>query len=828
MAKKESILTYLKLDYETHRDALLDRVRSRWSASWNDFLASNIGVLFVDLVAWSTATVAYVLNRVAGENFVSTMTLRESAVRLGSLTNYKLRGATAATLAAETRLAAPNGAVGDTTKDVIVPKGTSVRVTGRSDVVFEILDDYVIPSGYLTPRLPVVYISGDISETDTLETNVSVTQGQPYVDLLNSSYNLKEYASVGQTFQELDSSNQPTGNAYKINGITSSPGATSKNRLVLDRGWEGLTGTTAGWVYDTRMFLVEGQTFSERFSSPSTSAPRLRLELSRTPVIDNSVRVEVDGFAWSEVQSLAVQNAEAEVYEIKRSDDGTTYVVFGNAVFGSQVPPEAAIEVTYRIGGGTRGNIAAGSVSTSVTGTERATGRPVTVNVNNAGNTGSGGSNEETLEEARVNIPAYTRTNDRAVTLEDYRTLATSFNSDRGSVRYARASTRIQNALLEGNVVIIYAWTVGESGNLVPVPFDVKNALEAFLRSKAVGTDHVLVADGTALPLPVSLRYKLLPGFDLLQVEESVRTVIQNVVNGLIPGEAVVYSDFISNLDGVQGVDSVTFATPIADISPSNQNEIYSPPTEDYLYEVALQSVSGINKYTAQSPVTPLAVWSFRVYLDEVELTVVPDVEQGYARLLGENIPDVLSGTLAERPTVDARLLGSYYLATDVGAQGTLYFARGINDWAESSNSNDVARSRVDLRTGEIALNTKSSVGTLEMSLNTLSYYDRTREVNIYVGYRATDTSQQKRREVRQQIRATMAQMRVGQTLFGSSVSGLQQSKFNIKDVVRAVSAVTSVERVALDTPNNNSVRVDASDTELLVPGQIILNNSAD
>src|SRR6056297_1584424 len=99
MAKKESILTYLKLDYETHRDALLDRVRSRWSASWNDFLASNIGVLFVDLVAWSTATVAYVLNRVAGENFVSTMTLRESAVRLGSLTNYKLRGATAATLA---------------------------------------------------------------------------------------------------------------------------------------------------------------------------------------------------------------------------------------------------------------------------------------------------------------------------------------------------------------------------------------------------------------------------------------------------------------------------------------------------------------------------------------------------------------------------------------------------------------------------------------------------------------------------------------------------------------------------------------------------------
>ncbi len=73
----ESTLRYLKLDYQSHKDALLQRIRERWPIAWNDFLANSIGIVLVDIVAWGLATVAYVINRIGGENFVSTMTLRE-------------------------------------------------------------------------------------------------------------------------------------------------------------------------------------------------------------------------------------------------------------------------------------------------------------------------------------------------------------------------------------------------------------------------------------------------------------------------------------------------------------------------------------------------------------------------------------------------------------------------------------------------------------------------------------------------------------------------------------------------------------------------------
>src|SRR3954466_2998571 len=88
----ENTLRFLKVDYQSHKDALLQRVRARWPQNWNDFLSNSFGIVLVDVVAWCDYTLAFMVNRIAGENFISTMTLRESAVRIGGLAAYQLHG----------------------------------------------------------------------------------------------------------------------------------------------------------------------------------------------------------------------------------------------------------------------------------------------------------------------------------------------------------------------------------------------------------------------------------------------------------------------------------------------------------------------------------------------------------------------------------------------------------------------------------------------------------------------------------------------------------------------------------------------------------------
>src|ERR1017187_130011 len=115
-------LQYVQVDYAAYKLALLQRIRSHWLLSWNDFLSNNFGQILVDLIAWSTSTLAYLLNRVAAENFLSTMTLRESAVRLGNLVSYQLSNPTSATVMCEAVLTS------QATSPISLTQGTTIQV----------------------------------------------------------------------------------------------------------------------------------------------------------------------------------------------------------------------------------------------------------------------------------------------------------------------------------------------------------------------------------------------------------------------------------------------------------------------------------------------------------------------------------------------------------------------------------------------------------------------------------------------------------------------------------------------------------------------------
>lgn len=780
-------LRYIKYDYQSQKDALLQRIRDRWPGRWNDFLANSIGVVMVDIVAWGLATLAFLVNRVAGEQYIPTMTLRESAMRLGGLTGYVLGSPQPATVSCEVVLNTAQASA------VTIAKGTQVRSSDSNGVSFEVSKEYVILAGNTTPVELVATFSPMLSGQNVINTFLQVTQGSSAVDEVDTTIDLSRYISAGQTLNQL-------GNAaiYTIDSLATAPGGVSANsRLILTSTWAGATGTIQAQIFERRIQLVQGQTITDRFVAPVQTSS-YAVKLSQTPVISNSAEVMVNGEPWTQVSSVGVQSPLAQIYQLKTFVSGDTAVVFGDGVFGALVPSEAAIEINYRVGGGLAGNIALNSINSTITGLLQSLSNPVSIQITNQTSTGVGGREAETLEQARVGIPYYTRTNDRAVTLSDYQTIAQQYSDAQyGSVAYARSVVRTENALLEGNIISIYAWTTGPGGGLVSLTPQLKSALAQYIQTKAVGTDFVQILDGTSRPVPISFRFRVLKGFSINDTKSLMIGNINAYIIALRPGDPVVYSDLVARLDAVLGVDNFTMATPITDLYPKNSTELYTVPQDTFVYMLDKTSTGSpatdssgtqASLYTVQLPIFPVQTWSITLSLGVNEISILPYVYQ-----------DINQRVAVQQ----ARLMG------------------------ENLSGDDRYVSTLNLLTGQLTLWIKGAPGDLTMRLVTAQGYSADRTVNLYIGYNG-DTSQTKRREIRSALQAWGQGLFIGGSIFAQRVEGISASTVSVTDVVQAIPGVDGVNRVALDTPANSQDRVVASDFEILRLGAITLNNQVD
>lgn len=788
----DSTLRFVRTDYQSHREALLARVRARWPGLWTDFTSNNVGMMMVDLMAYTTSTLAYTINAAAAEQFIPTMALRESAVRLGALTGYQLRGPVPASLLCEATISQPGGTPG--LPYLKISKGTTIRVT-EAQLPFEVVRDYYIDGGQVAPLELVLRLDANVSGQQVLSTNVRVENGLDYIDAVDSTVDLAALVSPGQSVR------RTTGDTtlYTVVSVEAPIDGGTYSRLYISPSWNGSPTDNAEVipleVYEQRIELVQGQTLTEQVITPQAETPGYSHKLD-TSALDGSLTVTVNGTPWTQVSSLVTEPPESKSFEVLNLASGETVVVFGDGIFGALVPPDAVVVVTYRTGGGLAGNVPLNSVSTTITGYVVSLLNPVSVTLSNSTSPGQGGRDAETLEEARVNIPYHARTNDRAVTLDDWQTLAGAYaHPQHGSVAYARASVNVANSFLEGNVVYVHAWTTGPDNALVTLSPALKSALQQYLEAKAVGTDYPVVVDGTERPVPISLRFKTLAGYTVAATAAAVSSKLDSIIVSLRPGSTLVYSDLVRALDEVVGVDSVTLSTPTADLKASSPSELFTVPRAEFLYQLEREfSAAGtatvdavqvpVNTYTVQLPIWPMAAWSFKLYLGSTELTLVPDTEAGYARVFGS----VVDGS-------------------------------GIVD-----DDDGLFKSRVNLLTGQGEFTLSGSPGDLSMALVPVQGYDRERQVDIYVGYVGTNTVE-KRNEIRAALRAWADGLGVGSALFAREVAGLAVSRSNVTEVVRSLSGVNAVNRVALENPANTEDRASAGGYELLRLGTIVLNN---
>ena len=301
------------------------------------------------------------------------------------------------------------------------------------------------------------------------------------------------------------------------------------------------------------ILVHEGTTVLEELAGVSSGANNQAFPLFRPGVIKDSVRVYTkDGDAdsqtgqpslveWQYVDRLLDGQFFDQVYTLWMDDEGFTYVVFGDGVNGRVPTVGAEVYVTYRFGFGEFGNVAAGAIKSLVSGGTLA-GRIVTVTNPEPM---QGGANAESMESIRRAVPQSLVAIERAVTTEDYRSLALRV----GGV--AKARCLAVNAIN----VILYVAPVGGG---VPTAL-LKDQVQVYLKDRKMLGTTVTVGDPTYVGVNVTVDIEANPRFKNDDVKRAVTKAIEDLYafDNVEFGQRVTRADLFRTLVGVTGVTYV-------------------------------------------------------------------------------------------------------------------------------------------------------------------------------------------------------------------------------------------------------------------------------
>jgi len=170
--------------------------------------------------------------------------------------------------------------------------------------------------------------------------------------------------------------------------------------------------------------LTEGELFEESFTSDGRVSQQYTL--SYTGVIDSSVEVYIaEGtngaeVTYSKVDRLIEATNSDLVFAVSLAADDSSTIVFGNSVHGKIPTTNALVRIVYRRSRGAAGNVDVNAVQgfESLNNIYGPTydGIEITPNTTKA----FGGSDSESIASLQNNIPASFRSQDRAVSLNDY------------------------------------------------------------------------------------------------------------------------------------------------------------------------------------------------------------------------------------------------------------------------------------------------------------------------------------------------------------------------------------------------------------------------
>lgn len=312
------------------------------------------------------------------------------------------------------------------------------------------------------------------------------------------------------------------------------------------------------------VLVVEGEQINDETLGTSNGLANQRFTLFYPNVIGDSVEVFVNegtvvngspsAVQYQYIEKLFNATANDRFFSLIINANNEMEIVFGNGVNGKIPNSGQSITVNYRIGAGADGNVAANRINQIVDSPS-----PYISQIYSTAATG--GADAESIESLRVNIPAAFSTQDRAVSLNDYKSLALSV----AGVAKATASYNSSTS-----TVTIYAapfttdYLNYGSGSL-SVSSALRDSIVTYYEPRQMIGASVTAASAIALTsVNITAEIHVLDGYVASTVSDNVEKALDN----LFKFDAVFFNQTLSKgliyrtIMAVAGVDYVTISIP--------------------------------------------------------------------------------------------------------------------------------------------------------------------------------------------------------------------------------------------------------------------------
>lgn len=138
MQKRQNV-DYTTRDYEGFRSDMIELLKQKLP-QYSDFSSSDAGIVLIELLAHGLDILSYYNDKIANELFADTAVERESIVKHCRRLGYELQNSVPAQFRQVFKIIPQE-------YNYVIPKGFKLESKGDDTVVFELLDDLVIPKG---------------------------------------------------------------------------------------------------------------------------------------------------------------------------------------------------------------------------------------------------------------------------------------------------------------------------------------------------------------------------------------------------------------------------------------------------------------------------------------------------------------------------------------------------------------------------------------------------------------------------------------------------------------------------------------------------------
>ena len=353
--------------------------------------------------------------------------------------------------------------------------------------------------------------------------------------------------------------NIPAGETVTINsGTTFVAPATSERPIIYFTSTQSASASASSNAVIT---VVEGLQVSNETVGTSNGSANQRFSLFYEGVVGDSVEVfvqegtVVDGVPsnveYQFVNKLLDSTSNDRVFTLVSTASNGTDIVFGNGINGKVPNTGQTIIVNYRKGVGANGNISANSIT-------QIQDSPSVYISEILSNVSTGGANIESINSLRNNIPSSFATQDRAVSLSDYKALVLQVAGvAKGTAAYSNGTVTIYAAPFTESYLTI-------AGNLSVNSELQTNIVEYYEPRQMIGASVTAASVINLTAVNVTATVNVLAGYVANKVSESVETAL----NTLFEFDNVFFNQTLSKgqiyrtiLD-VPGVDYVTLSLP--------------------------------------------------------------------------------------------------------------------------------------------------------------------------------------------------------------------------------------------------------------------------